>query len=205
MPRPVSLKPVALLYKGKSQFPAGPQRLSLPLASGMVPNTFLFLRERRWLQAGLIFQVTTGKVWTSAFSRLQRACPPPQPTSWSAGLDRYAELRVGPGLADQKDEIASVSTGDLRHTERGRATITTAQLFLPPSLSQLSFPLTCTVSALLTTAYITFQLVPFLCPPPTSTQHKATSGITLKRSAALLPPCHLLDKNPGIPIPTVFP
>lgn len=28
MPRPVSLKPVALLYKGKSQFPAGPQRLA---------------------------------------------------------------------------------------------------------------------------------------------------------------------------------
>lgn len=129
----------------------------------------------------------------------------PSPPAGLQAVDRYAELRVGPGLADQEEEIGSVSTGDLRHTERGRATVTTAQLFLPPGLSQLSFPLTCTVSALLTTAYITFQLVPFLRPPPPSTQHKATSGITLKRSAALMPPCYLLDKNPGIPIPTVFP
>lgn len=115
--------------KGRVSSQHGRSCQHLPLPSGMVPESLPFyaLGERRWLQAGWMFKVTTGKLWTSAFSRLPIGCPMSQPTSWSGGHNRHAEL----GPADQNKGIGSVNTGDLRHAERRHATVTTARSSFP--------------------------------------------------------------------------
>ena len=63
---------------------------------------------------------------------------PSPPAGLQAG-DRRAELRAGPGLAGQEDEITPVYTGDLSRDERCCTNVTMAWLLLP-QLSHTVFP-----------------------------------------------------------------
>lgn len=118
-----------------------------------------------WSSRAFPFSVCRGHQHRPAADSLPQIRPP-------AGLqavDRHAELRAGPGLAGPEGDIDTVHTGDLRHAERARATVTTAQLVPPGALTAVLPQHTygpCTALDLHDHGLHDFPTVPLLCPAP---------------------------------------
>lgn len=180
--------------------PSGAQ-VSKPQASGLTSKG----ESALLLVSGLVLESfpLLCTLWTSALANCKS-----RPPAGLQAMDRHAELRARPGLAGPEGDIDSVHTGALRHAERASATVTTAQL-VPPrgshSCPSPAHPQPCTALDLHDHCLHDFPTGPPPLPCPQSTLHKATSWVILKCSAHLTPPCHLLDKTPGVHMSTGFP
>lgn len=170
MPRAGKPEASGFTLKGRASSRHGLRCRPLSLASGLTPEGFPFPRERRWLQSGLIFKVTTGKRWPPADSLAhQLVCGPCTDTRNSG---------QGLGRLGQKDESRSVNAGDVR--PRGGVQLSPRPGSSSSRSLTLSFPVT--PSSLhspgpaATTTYVTFHVVPFLFPPPSPPGTRPPAG-----------------------------
>lgn len=170
MPRAGKPEASGFTLKGRASSRRGLCCQPLSLASGLTPEGFPFPWERRWLQSGLIFKVTTGKRWPPADSLAhQLVCGPCTDTRISG---------QGLGRLGQKDESRSVNAGDVR--PRGGCNCHHGPALLPLGLSHcpsLSHPLSLHgPGPAATTTYVTFHVVPFLFPPPSPPGTRPPAG-----------------------------
>lgn len=199
MPRAGKPEASGFTLKGRASSRHGLRCQPLSLASGLTPEGFPFPWERRWLQSGLIFKVTTGKRWPPADSLAhQLVCGPCTDTRNSG---------QGLGRLGQKDESRSVNAGDLR--SRGGVQLSPRPGSSSSRSLTLSFPVTPSVPAQPWTCsdnYLRyFPRGPLPLPSAQSTRHKATGWIILKRSAALTLPVTYETKILAFKFPNSFP